>query len=59
MKIGLALIVIWIAGMDLGLCLGNQAAGGASIPQAWVGAAILNAIALTALGWVLFQLHKD
>lgn len=41
--------IIWVAGIDLGLCLGNQAAGGVSIPQAWFGAFLLTCCALVAL----------
>lgn len=49
MKNGIALFMAWIAGVDLGLCLGNQAAGGAAIPQAWIGAFVLSACALIVI----------
>ncbi len=47
---GIALFVIWIAGIDLGVCLGNDAAGGVFLPQAWFGAFILNLMAVIAVG---------
>lgn len=53
MKPGVAVFVIWCAGAELGLCLGNHAAGGTNFPQAWASASLLSLIAVYAIATIL------
>ena len=41
--------ILWIAGIDLGVCLGNLAAGEVKLPQAWLGAFVLSVCALAII----------